>query len=86
MQTRTHAEVVVFRRPFRLRGEPSPLPAGTWLVETEEALIEALSFPAWRRTGTTLRPHNPAPGRTIRILPIDPAELTAARAADAAPA
>lgn len=86
MQTRTHEEVVVFRHPFRLRGETADLPAGAWLVETEETLIEALSFPAWRRTATTIRPHRPAPGRTVRILPIDPDELAAVRAADAVPA
>lgn len=83
MQTRTHAEVVVLRHPFRLRGEQTSLPAGAWLVETEETLIEALSFPAWRRTATTIRSHKPLPGRTIQVLPVDPADLAAVLAADA---
>lgn len=86
MATRTHEAVLVFQRPFRLAGEDAPFPAGAWLVETEEELIEALSFPAWRRTGTTIRPHQPEPGRTIRHVPVDPAALAAAHAADAAAA
>ncbi len=84
MLTRTRQDVVVFRRPFLLRGEDRPCPAGAWLVQTEEELIQSLSFPAWRRTGTTLRLRDPLPGRTVRILPVQPDELAAALAADAA--
>jgi hypothetical protein len=84
MPTRTHEAVVVFRRPFQIKGEDAPFPAGAWLVETEEEMLEALSFPAWRRTATTIRPYRPVPGRTLRLVPIDPAELAAAQAADAA--
>lgn len=84
MLTRTREDVVLFRRPFRLSGEDHPCPAGAWLVQTEEELIQSLSFPAWRRTGTTIRFRDPLPGRTIRVIPVEPAELAAALAADAA--
>ena len=86
MLTRTRQDLVVFRRPFQLHGEEVACPAGTWVVQTEEELLQSLSFPAWRRTATTMRLRDVAPGRTMGTIPVDPAELAAAQAADAAPA
>jgi hypothetical protein len=85
MDNRTHRLSVVFRRPFRLRGWAEAQPAGTYAVETEEELIEGLSFPAWRRVATSLtRQHRP--GTTVEAIPVDPADLAMAQAADAADA
>jgi hypothetical protein len=57
-------------------------PAGTYTVETNEELLEALSFPAWRRTATVilLRPQGGGLGQDLEV---DPAELEAVVEADA---
>ncbi|MBY0330741.1 MAG: hypothetical protein K2X49_08725 [Acetobacteraceae bacterium] len=86
MLTRTRLDLVVFRRPFHLRGEEAACPAGTWVVQTEEDLLQSLSFPAWRRTATTIRLRDAPPGRTLRTIPVDPVGLAAALTADAVPA
>ena len=41
----TSRRTVTFARPFSLRGIDGVRPAGTYTVETEEELIEGLSFP-----------------------------------------
>jgi hypothetical protein len=54
-------------------------PAGTYTIETDEELLEGLSFPAYRRTATSIV-LPPQPGSSIRgqIAPIDPGEVEAA--------
>ncbi len=84
MTTRSRLEEVVFRHPFRLPGWTESQPAGAYSVETEEELLEALSFPAWRRVATILTRR---PGRGVRVIEgfiVDPGSLAAALAADAA--
>ena len=85
MDRRTSRETVTFARPFTLRGTDGEQPAGTYPVETDEELIPGLSFIAWRRVASLMflpsRPGGPGPGR---IAMIDPLELEAARARDAA--
>jgi hypothetical protein len=51
---RTSDETVTFYGPFVIDGFAQELPAGDYVVETEEELIEGLSFPAYRRVSTTL--------------------------------
>ena len=83
--SRTSREAVTFARPFTLRGIDGEQPAGTYPVETDEELIPGLSFIAWRRVASLMflpsRPGGPVPGR---IATVDPLELEAARARDAA--
>ena len=85
MDRRTSREAVTFARPFTLRGIDGEQPAGTYLVETDAELIPGLSFIAWRRVASLMflpsRPGGQVPGR---IATIDPLELEAARARDAA--
>ena len=85
MDRRTSRRTVTFARPFSLRGIDGEQPAGTYLVETDEELIPGLSFLAWRRVATVMflpsRAGDPVLGR---IATIDPLELEAARARDAA--
>src|SRR5690242_3387800 len=85
MDRRTSREAVTFARPFSLRGIDGVQPAGTYLVETDAELIPGLSFIAWRRVASLMflpsRPGGPVLGR---IATIDPLELEAARARDAA--
>ena len=54
MQNRTRREDIVFRRPFALKGWAEPHPAGAYAVDTEEELIEGLSFPAYRGVSTMI--------------------------------
>jgi hypothetical protein len=79
--------MVTFGRPFVLGGFDEELPAGAYSVETDEALLEGISFPAYRRISTLIRLHakSVSPGFT-RALTIDPNELDAALERDQAPA
>ena len=84
MTTRTSAVTVTFQHPFRLSGTDEVQPAGHYIIETDEELLEALSFPAYRRLVTSIhlagRPHS---SELSRVVDIDPAELAAALATDA---
>jgi len=83
MTSHITSKQVTFRRSFWLSGFDSPQLAGTYRVDTEEELLEALSFAVWRRLATTMPlTHN----GTIEHMPVDPGELDRALAQDAAPA
>jgi hypothetical protein len=84
MKTRTNRKTVTFGGAFVLGGLDRELPAGAYVVETDEELIEGLSFPAWRRVATLIHlPAMPAhPGRT-ETLSVDPTVLDAALSRDA---
>jgi hypothetical protein len=84
MTMRTSQKTVTFRRPFSLSGMDRVQPAGTYTIETNEELLEGVSFPAWRRTATVmlLRPQAGAAG-PIEDVDIDPLELEAAQESDA---
>ena len=86
MTTRTSKKTVIFRRPFVLGGFDEGLPAGAYSVETDEELLEGISFPAYRRVLTVihLQAKSGHPGLT-RALTIDPNELDAALERDRAP-
>ena len=83
MLSRTRHEEMVFARPFMLKGWAKPHPAGAYDVETEEELIEGLSFPAWRRVGTTIT-RTVRDGGIVQAIAVDPQELAEAKAADSA--
>jgi len=86
MKTRTNEKTVTFRRPFMLAGLDELLPAGDYSVETEEELVEGISYAAFRRTSTLLLLHAEAGlPHLARALTIDPAELEAALERDLAP-
>jgi hypothetical protein len=77
--SRSRSRTVVFTRPFRLAAFEAPLPPGSYVVETDEELVEDLSFPAYRRTGAWLRlPAAPGSRALDRVVNVDPAELDAA--------
>lgn len=81
MTTRTTTKQVTFRRPFLLTGFDAVQAAGTYAVDTDEEMIDALSYPVWRRTGATL--HLPRAG-AMEFVPIDPEELSRALLRDGA--
>jgi hypothetical protein len=87
MTIRTSKKTVTFSRPFVLGGFDEVLPAGAYSVETDEELLEGISFPAYRRISTLIRLHAKSgqPGRS-QTLTIDPNELDAALKRDQAPA
>lgn len=79
MTTRTTRSTVRFSSVVHLPGLDDPLPAGDYLVDQDEEMIEDLSRIAWRRTGAFI--HIPAVGSgspTRQMLPIAPADLEAA--------
>lgn len=86
MTIRTRIKSVTFRKPFALGGLDEALPAGVYRVDTEEELLEGLSFLAYRRVSTLIHLHPKAghPGRVL-ILAIDPQELDAALMLDLEP-
>jgi hypothetical protein len=74
--TRSH---VTFTQPFRLDGVEGTQPPGTYTVETEEELLQSVSFPVWQRLATVIL----LPRRAAAA--VDPAHLAAALALDSAP-
>jgi len=86
MTVRTSKKTVTFRRPFVLGGSDDVLPAGAHSVETDEELLEGISFRAYRRILTLLHLH-PKPGRPglVETLTVGPNELDAALERDRAP-
>jgi hypothetical protein len=85
MLTRTHTRTVTFNRPFLLDGCDGVQPAGRYVIETEEELLQSLSFPAWHRVHSTLRAQDP-PGGSMRqqVAEIDPVKLEQALERDGA--
>lgn len=79
MTIRTREKTVTFKKPFDLEGYPDMFPAGTYRVETDEELLEGVSFTVYRRKSTILHllPNADRPGRR-QSLTIDPDRLDAA--------
>jgi hypothetical protein len=87
MTLRTTSRTVVFARPFLLSGIIEEQPAGAYIVETDEELIETVSVAAYRRVATLIRlPGRPGSSVLSQVVDIDPAELAAALDRDAAAA
>jgi hypothetical protein len=81
MATRTTTKQVTFRRPFLLTGFDAVQAAGMYTVDTDEEMIDVVSYPMWRRTGTTL--HLLRAG-AMEFVPVDPEELSRALLRDGA--
>ena len=87
MMIRTIKKTVTFRRPFILGGLDEVLPAGAYCVETDEELLDSISFPAYRRILTVMHLHpKPSDPGLTQTLTIDPNELDAAIKRDQTPA
>jgi hypothetical protein len=84
MTMRTSRSTVIFERPFSLKGIDRELPAGSYMIDTDEKLIEGVSFPAYRRVATTIFvPSQPGGVVSGQVVTIDPSELAAAQTRDA---
>jgi hypothetical protein len=78
--TRVTSRTVIFGHPFLLDEADGEQPPGIYTVETEEELLESVSFPAYRRVSTMIQCH--APGGITRFVTVDPTALDAALARD----
>lgn len=79
MAARTTRKSIIFSNPFPLAGLDETLPPGTYEVETDEELLEGLSFQAYRRVLTVIH-LPPSSGNPLltRAFTIDPDDLEAA--------
>jgi hypothetical protein len=80
----TKTRMVVFRHPFSIASIGHELPAGQYRVDTDEEMIDGLSFAAYRRIATMM--FLPAVSRRSSItemVTIQPAELEAAQGREA---
>jgi hypothetical protein len=74
---------VQFNNSFRLNGVASALPAGTYLVETDEENIGEISCAAYRRVRTTITvPINQVHTQGWQVFTIDPQDLEDALSRD----
>ncbi len=80
MTLRTTAVSVTFNRPFSLSAMAEPVLPGTYVIETDEELLQGVSFPAYRRVSTRI--HLTRPGG-VQVVTVDPKDLERAIAADA---
>lgn len=80
MTIRTTRKSVTFTRPFAFDGIDGVHPPGAYDVDTDEEMIENLSFVAWRRIATSI--HLPK-GGAVQMHRIDPVELDANLMSDA---
>ena len=87
MTVRTSHKTVTFTRPFSLSALDEVQPAGIYTVETDEELLQGVSFPAYRRIATLIfLPSRPGSAFLEQVVNIDPMELQAAQERDAASA
>jgi hypothetical protein len=85
MTMRTIRKTVRFSFPFRVSGIDHALPAGSYVVETDEELLDGVSFAAYRRLETVIYlPGQPGSSVINTAAAIDPAELEAAMMRDIA--
>jgi hypothetical protein len=82
---RSTRRIVTFTSSFALRSLEGEQPAGDYLVETDEELIEGISRLAYRRLATHLHlPSRSQSPDTQQMIAIDPVELEAALLRDQA--
>ena len=76
MTIRTHKKIVTFKKPFLLEYNGSTLPAGKYVIVTEEEILEGLSFCAYRQLQTYIYRQTGADQKGLSQLQVvDPDEL-----------
>jgi hypothetical protein len=84
MNLRTTSRTITFAQPFSLPGLDETQPAGTYTIQTDEELIEGLSFLAYRRVATVIfLPLRHGGIGSVQVIPVTPQDLDAAQARDA---
>ena len=85
MTRRTTNKTVTFANPFRLSEFDEPFPAGRYSIETDEELLDEVSFPVYTRRATMMQLiADPRPPGITENAVIDPQELEEALKADIA--
>lgn len=85
MTERFSQYTVTFAHPFFLAGHDETFSAGTYPVEIAEEQLSGLSFITYRRVATTITlPSSNTANLSQQRVAIDPADLEAALARDAA--
>jgi molybdopterin-guanine dinucleotide biosynthesis protein len=83
MTIRTTRTTVSFSQPFKLKDLDDIQPAGDYILDTDEELIEGLSRLAYRRIATLLHlPSTSRPQSHTEVVSVNPAELAAALESD----
>jgi hypothetical protein len=72
MTSRTIDRTVTFQRSLILSNTDGPYPPGEYLVQTDEELIDQLSFSAWRRVATMIHVRR---GGITQVVTVSPQEL-----------
>lgn len=83
MTIRSRREAVTFKHPFSIRGVDRLLPAGTYVVITDEQSIEGLSFDAFRRIATTILLPGATSAAVLEMVSIGSVDLADAQRIDA---
>ena len=79
MNVRTVKSSVSFEAPFVLDGVDRLFPGGTYKIESDEEMIQGISFTAYRRTATLIHLHaNPSQPGLTETLRVEPAVFDAA--------
>jgi hypothetical protein len=81
MTRRTTSKTVTFRRPFVLEGFQALLPAGEYVVDTDEEELDSMLLQGWRRVSTTMRVHIDG---AVEMRTVDPHALDEALTRDGA--
>jgi hypothetical protein len=85
MTIRTSSRTVRFTRPFRLSGVSGVHPAGAYVVETQEELLDTVSVVAYRRISTSIQvPAESGRAGSVETHFIEPAAVDAALIRDIA--
>mgnify|MGYP001822854461 CR=1 FL=1 len=84
MNIRTTKTTVTFKMPFMLSELGELQAAGDYVVETQEELLQGVSYLAYQRVQTQIELH-PRPG-VVQKLTVDPKKLAAALRRDEATA
>lgn len=71
MTIRTIDRIVTFQRSFDLGNGDGPYPPGEYLVQTDEEMIDQLSFAAWRRVATTIHLRRGGATQAVTVSPQD---------------
>ncbi len=77
---RTKTRNITFRRPFSLKGVDGVLPPGTYTIDTDEELLEKLSFTAYHRVAMSIRVQTGS--QSYQVFRVDPTDLEAAEERD----
>ena len=84
MTMSSRRETITFLHPFRIKGIDRLLPPGAYEVNTDEEVIEGLSFPAFRRVATMIMvPAAPPRSSTMEMISIGSVDLSDAQRIDA---